>query len=491
MEIYKKTCIKLFVLSVLAVCSIATQAQEKILNLNEAIIMAQKNSFEYKVAYNRYQSNLWNFKNYKASFLPTLTLDGTIPNYSRSINRITLPTGEDTFVNQNQAYSTVNLGIRQNVSATGGIISVGSTLNRIDVFGNNRQTNYSVIPASISYLQNTIGFNSFKWLKKTEPVRFESAKRELATNMEEIGLQTVNNYFNMIASQTQQALSRQNLANTDTLNRIAKDRFKLGTVTQSELLQLRLNILNAQNQVREDSINYVLARQQFSRYILIDGENWKLDIPDQISFYEIKFDDALEQAKTNSQAVVDFRLKRLEAEKNLAQAKAENKLKFNLQANFGLSNTAPNFPTLFNNLVNQQNIAMGFSLPLLDWGYAKTQKLRAEANLAMVKNETEQKQMQMEQEIALQTSRWNLHQKNVTAAIEAKEIAEKNYELELLRYRKGNISINDLNAAQGQKDNASNAYVRAIRTYWELLYTIRKLTLYDFMKKEKIALLTL
>lgn len=480
--------IRVYIFLFLAIYSKNAFSQKKSLNLEGAIEIAQKNSFDYRVAFNRYQSNLWNFRIYKSSFFPTLILDGIIPNYSRSINRITLPSGEDTFVSQNQAYSSLNLGIRQNVSATGGVISVGSTLSRIDVFYNNRQTNYSTVPVSISYMQQTVGFNNFKWLNKTEPVRYEMAKRELVSSMQEIGSQTVENYFNMIASQTQQSLSKQNLANTDTLNRIAKDRFKLGTVSQSELLQLRLNILNAQNKLREDSINFVLARQQFSRYLLIDDEERSLEIPNKIKFYEIQFQDGLEQAKNNSKAVIDFRLKRLEAERNLAQVKAENKLKFNVQANFGLSNASSHFPTLYANLVNQQNISVGFSVPLLDWGVAKTQKLRAEANLEMVRSEVEQQQMQLEQEIALQTSKWNMHQKVIEAAIEAKEIAEKNYEIEVQRYRKGSISINDLNAAQNQKDSASGFYIQALKTYWILYYTIRKLTLYDFQKKEVIVI---
>lgn len=450
--------------------------------------MAQENSFEYKVAKNRYQSNKWNYANFKASFLPTLILDGTIPNYSRSINRITLPNGEDAFVNQNQAYSNLNLNIRQNVAATGGVISVGSTLNRIDVLGRNRQTNYSVIPASISYTQNTIGFNSFKWLKKTEPLKLESSTREFATNMEEIGSQTVESFFKMIAGQTQKELSLQNLLNIDTLIRIANDRFKLGTVTRSELLQLELNALNAQTQLRKDSLEFELARQQFSRYLAIDNLPKKLDIPDKIRFYEINPEEAIRQAKENGLSGVDFKLKRLEAERNVAQVSAESKLKFNIQANFGFSNTSERFQRLFIDLASQQNISLGFSVPLLDWGFAKTQRLRAEANLDMVKSIIAQDQMKLEQTVSMYVSMWNLHQRNVAAVVKAREISQSNYELELQRYRAGHISTNDLNAAQSQKDNATNAYVQALKTYWELHFAIRRYTLFDFERKEKITM---
>src|SRR5690606_24644115 len=223
----------------------------------------------------------------------------------------------------------------------GGTLSVSSSLNRIDVFGDSRQVRYASVPASISYSQHTIGYNPFKWRKRIEPLRFQSADRGFVTRMEEIGSQTVGHYFDMLATQARQALSRQNLAQADTLYGIANARMGLGTVGQSELLQLRLNLLRAQNRVTPDSVDAVLARPRFARYLLLPtGDSWRLELPDDIRFFEVRLDTALAQARANSQRVTDFRLRRLEAEQGLAEAKAENSLKFNVQANFGLSNTA-------------------------------------------------------------------------------------------------------------------------------------------------------
>ncbi|MEC3880611.1 TolC family protein [Parapedobacter sp. 10938] len=466
-------------------------AQERTITLQEAVRLAQEHSFEYKVALNSYQSSVWSYRNYMASFRPMLYLDGTIPNYSRAISKITLPTGEDTFVLQNQAYSTLNLGIRQNVALTGGVVSVSSSLNRIDVFGNNRQIRYSSVPASISYYQNAIGYNPFKWQKEIEPLRFESADRAFVTRMEAIGGQTVSHYFDMLAAQARQELSRQNLAKADTLHGIARERFKLGTVAQSELLQLRLNVLNAQNQVTKDSVDAVLARQRFARYLLLPtDQSWRLAVPEDVQFMDIPVDDALAHAQANSRQVIDFRLQRLEGEQQVAEARAQNGLKFSVQANFGLSNTAPTFPSLFNQMENQQHVLVGFSVPILDWGLAKTQRLRAEANLAMVESQIEQGEMQLEQEIALHTARWNLHRQQLAVAQETRDIAVRNYDLEIERFLRGMITINDLNAAQAQKDSASNGYISAVRTYWELYYTLRQLTLFDFEEGERIVFQT-
>ncbi len=462
------------------------KAQLHQIDLQRAIRMAQENSFEYKVAKNRWQSSMWRYRNYQSAFLPTLNLDGTIPNYTRAINKITLPNGEDTFVSQNQAYSSLNLSVRQNVGITGGVFSISSSIDRIDVFGNNRQLRYSSTPFSISYNQQTLGYNSFKWQRQIEPLRYEASERQFVSDMERISYQTVSYYFSTVSAQARLDLSRQNLANADTLYRIAQDRFRLGNVAQSDLLQLRLNTLNARKQLTQDSVDFVLARQQFSRYLLIQEDVGLMPV-DSVTFFEISFDEALSYATNNSQNVIAFRLQRLEAEHHLAETKAQTGLRFNIRANFGITNTASHIGYLLNGMENQQQVAVGFSMPILDWGYARTQRQQAEANLAMVQSEVQQQQLQLEQEVALYVARWNLHRQQLLVSEETRSIANENYNLQIDRFRRGTVTVNDLNIAQEQKDNAANTYIQALRVYWELYFTLRRLTLYDFESNKKIS----
>lgn len=468
--------------------SSAVNAQTTTLNLQQTIRLAQENSFEYKVAQNRLQSSLWRYESFKASFLPTLYLNGEIPNYSRAISRITLPNGEDTFVSQNQSFSSAHLSVRQNVGFTGGVIAVNSFLNRIDVFGDNRQTHYSSTPLSISYYQENLRYNSFRWQKKTEPLQLELAEKQYASDLERIAEQTVNYFFDLLSAKERLALSRQNLKNIDTLSRITKDRYALGNITQSTLLQLELNSLSAQERIAEDSINYQLTKQQFIRYLrLTESDELEVQLEENVDFFAVPFDAALEAAMANSKNVIDFRIKRLEAEHDLARTKAESGLKFNVNANFGITNIANTLENIFIGVENQQQVSLGISLPIVDWGNAKMNRQRSKANLAMIENEIEQQQLNIQQEIALYTARWTLQQQKFVIAKQTREIANKNHALELERFVRGIITINDLNTSTHQKDNSNNAYIEALRGYWTLYYIIRKLTLFDFQKNYKIA----
>lgn len=261
----------------------------------------------------------------------------------------------------------------------------------------------------------------------------------------------------------------------------------LGTTSQSEILQLKLGVLTAQRQYTQDSIDYVLAKQQFRRYLNHQHDVEIQDVSSHVThFFDLNIQEVMKFAFKNNKEVLNFRLQRIEAEKALALAKSSNSLSFNIYANLGLSNSAPTIPHLYNRMENQQNIILSFSVPLIDWGYGQTIRRRAEADLSMVESQVEQKTMQIEQEVALHASRWNLHQQQLLISEEARKISEQNFDLELERFLRGNTSLNDLNVARNQRDAAVISHIEAQKTYWQLYYVIRKLTLFDFQKGEEI-----
>ena len=146
----------LFVL--LLVFNFSAFSQSQKIKLNEAIKIAQKKSPDYVRALNTYQAGYWRFRNFKADFLPQVRLNALLPEYSNAIRRITNDQGQDIFVQQNQSRIEAGLSINQKVPFTGGQFFVSSELERIDIFGDNEVTNYSLVPFSINYFQGSLFF---------------------------------------------------------------------------------------------------------------------------------------------------------------------------------------------------------------------------------------------------------------------------------------------------------------------------------------------
>ena len=61
------------------------------------------------------------------------------------------------------------------------------------------------------------------------------------------------------------------------------------------------------------------------------------------------------------------------------------------------------------------------------------------------------------------------------------ELTGKSYTLVMDKFRSGTASVTDLNTARTESDNATQKYVRDIASFWNYYYTLRKLTLYDFL----------
>ncbi|HYH56283.1 MAG TPA: TolC family protein, partial [Anseongella sp.] len=198
-------------------CFSASWSQPVTLTLEEAIRMARQSSPDYRQAVNQAEASYWMFRNYRSRFLPQLSLYSTLPDYSTSIERITNPDGTESFVRQNRSFYSLDLGLRQNVPLTGGTFSVRSNLERLDILSTPRTTDYYSEPFAISYTQNSLFYNPFRWQSEIEPLRYESSQRQFVENMEEISLETIRQYFNLLAAQVQLRTAELNFANTDTL----------------------------------------------------------------------------------------------------------------------------------------------------------------------------------------------------------------------------------------------------------------------------------
>ncbi len=462
--------------------------QKQKIKLIEAIKIAQKKSPEYVRAVNTYRQGYWRFRNYQADFLPQLSLRATIPEYSNSIRRIINDEGQDIFVNQNQSVIDARLRLEQKVPFTGGAFSVNTQIDRIDSFGDQEATSYSLIPFSINYFQNSLFYNPFKWQRKIEPLRYEESKRNIIENMEDISLTTCMLYFGLLKAQVTLDISKKNLSNQDTLLQITKGRFKIGKIAENELLQIELSHLISQNNVTTQTILLKKTSQDLSRYLELETESIELEVPEKLENFIVSLDKALEEAETNRKSVIEFRRRRLEAEQRLAEVKGSNRLEVSLRANFGLNRRSDVYNTLFQDYDQQQNVSLTVGLPIFDWGVTKSRRKIAEADLDLVENDIEQDKQAFEQEIFLHTLNWSSQRDFLATSEKAQEIALKRYEITKKRYVLGKITITDLNIAQEEKDKAVVDYLNSLENFWVDYYTLRRLTLYDFKVDEKITI---
>jgi outer membrane protein TolC len=477
---------KKILLFIIIVFPLFNNAQSKKLTLAESIKIARKKSPDYQINLNRNQANYWRFKRYKASFLPELRLNATLPQYTNAINRITNDEGQDIFVTQNQLLIEGGLSLSQSVPYTGGTLSVNTNLERVELFGLDDNVQYSVIPFSINYFQNSVFFNEFKWDKKIEPLIYEESKREFIENMEAISVNTARRYFELLKAQMQLDIAETNLSNQDTLFQIAKGRYKVGKIAENELLQMELRYLNAKNRVTTNTVELKRTSQNLARYLELETEDIELDVPEQLGLFDVDVDKAITEAESNRKAVIEFRRQRLEAEKEVAFQKGNNRLQLGVRANFGISQNGDDFSTLFDDFNQQQIVSVSVGVPLFDWGVSKSRRKMAEANLDLTNNNIKQDKQEFEQEIYLHVLNWSNQRDFLFTSEKAKEVSMKRYEISKKRYVLNKVTITDLNIALEERDKAVFDYLNSLENFWRDYYILRQLTLYDFINDRKI-----
>lgn len=464
-------------------------AQEKTehLNLEDVIQKAKSQSPDALSAKHRFRSNYWEYRTYKAGFMPMLDLEGTLPELSRSIDRITVG-GQESFVEREFMSSSLNMSLTKNIGLTGGQVFINSELQRIDLFEDSTVTSYLTTPLNIGFRQPLFAHNELKWDKKIEPLKYREAKRNYLENMEDVAITATNYFFDLLLAQINLKIARINQANNDTLYKIAKGRYNIGTIAENELLQLELSLLNANAQLEQAKLEMEMKLFDLKSYLRIKEDiDIELIPPAQTYNIEVKVDKAIAEAYNNRADALAFERRMLEARSNVNRAKRENRFNADLYAVYGLTRSADDFLEAYQDPRDQQRLMVGFQIPILDWGLAKGKIKMAESNQELVRTSVKQQKIDFDQEIFLKVRQFNMQENQLKIAAKSDTVARKRYNVTKQRYLIGKIDITDLNIAQTEKDNARQGYISTLRDYWVNYFQLRKLTLYNFRNEKTLA----
>lgn len=451
------------------------------LKLQDAIIIAQKKSPDYLILKNYAEASYWRNNSFLAAYKPGLILSGEMPVLNQAINKITLPDGSETFASQKIFSNSLSLGLSQNISLTGGTLFLGSSLQRLNVFSDPKSVSYFTSPVSINYIQNSVFYNAFKWDRRINPLVFEESKREVYEKMEEIALSVISKYFAALLQKVNLDMAQQNAKYQDTLLLISKERLLLGKVGENEILQVELALLRSKNDIARSSLLYEQAENELRRFLALDkATTLSLDAPADTLFYPVLPEDALKVATQARRKMIEFERRKLEAERDLAQAKGEGRVGINLNFNTGISQHGESLQKAYSDFDNQVYLSVGFRIPIMDWGKVRSNIRMANANLDLVTQTITSEKLAFDQEIAYQAANWKLQRDLYLTALQARKVAVKRLEIAKDRLATGKITLTDLNIAQQEKDYSVVSYYNTLYDYWIACYNIRKMTLYDF-----------
>ncbi len=451
------------------------------LTLTAAIDRARLHSVDAAVALDELRQAYWEYRTYRAELLPEVNFSATLPGYYKQYTPYMNENGSYSFVRNNYMELNGELSLTQNIWLTGGSISLTTQFD----FYRDMELNanrFMSIPVALTLNQPIFGVNNLKWSRRIEPERYAEAKAAFLSATEDVAMTAITNYFSLLMAQENLAISRQNLANATKLYEVAVEKRKMGQISENDLLQMELNVIDARSETTERESSLKSAMFTLRTFLDFDETTEIVPvIPEEVPAVELTYSDALDKALANNKFARNVRRRQLEADYAVAKAKGDLR-QITLYAQVGYTGTSNEFSQAYRGLRDNQVVEVGVKIPLLDWGKRRGNVKVAESNRRVVESRLRQETMDFNQNLFLLVERFSNQQMQLDIASRADTISQKRYHTNVETFLIGRISTLDLNDSQVQKDQARQNMVNELYLYWRYYYQLRSLTLWDYSR---------
>lgn len=458
------------------------------LTLQEAILRAQQQGPQAQVARSTRDAARYRDDAFNARLLPQLVLSGEAANLNRAINPIDLPDGSTQFISQANNRSSLLLGFGQEIPLTGGRVTVGSQVSRIDEFGSRSSRIYQTSPILVRLEQALFRPREIVWNKRVQNLDARAAEQEYLEAREDVARATADAFFNLYAQQMTLRNASSNVAINDTLFTLNKGRYEVGKIGENDLLKSELALLRARAAADDARVARARAEAALRRQIAYpEGQPLEIVTPDSIPIVNADPELAEREALRNSSVIQQNELADVQARYAISRARADNRFNANVAASVGFNQTASAFGESYRSPLGRQQVSVGVNLPMVQWGAG-----RAAVEAAKSTNQRVVMNNKIRRDILAEDARFSAlqlqqAQRTVVLAAKADTVASKQFEVARNRYIIGKIANDALYLAQNEKDAAVLSYVQALRSYWTSYYYLRRVTLYDFVAGRELA----
>ena len=449
------------------------------LTLDDCITIARRQSIDATVALGELRSAYWQWRSYKADLLPEVSLSGTLPSWNKRYSSYQQADGSLSFVRNNYLGLDGAVSIKQKLWPTGGTLNVESSLDYLHQSGGVSGNQFMSLPVAVTLSQPLFGVNHLKWDRRIEPLRYREAQARFLTETEQVAMQAISLYFGLLLAGEQVNISKQNLQTAEKLYEVAQAKRRMGTISENDVLQLRLDVLTARSALT-NSESTRQARQFALRSFLDVEAPIAATVPEASALgIHLDYEDVLAHALQNNALATTMRRRQMEADYAVASARA-NRQSINLYAQLGYTGTGDNMNSAYRNLLSNEVVSVGITVPLLDWGKRKGQRKMAESNRDIIQGQLRQQSQDFRQDIFILTEQFNNQAEQLRIACEADTIARRRYHTNVETFKIGSISTLELSDAQKAKDQARQNRIQQLFNYWYYYYQLRSIALWDF-----------
>lgn len=373
--------------------------------------------------------------------------------------------------------------ISQPIKLTDGSITLQNQLSFQDAYSDYTDTRSKGYSNNLylKYSQPLFTYNKLRM--ELNQLRLSLENSTLSYAIQRLYLEKqVNQYFYTVY-QRKMALkvAEDEFKNQQTGYEIIKSKVEGGLSAREELLQAELNLATSESNQQTAQVNLANAKDDFSQYIGIPLSE-EFDIETNVEFKEVLVD--MEKAIQNGlETRMELRQREINiknSQDQLTVAKATNEFGGNVDLSVGLFGEDPNLADVYDKPTRSPQVMVTFNIPIWDWGERKSRIKAAEAAIRIEEINLGAERTNVELAIR-QTFRslQNLSMQIMIARQNEKN-AQLTYEINLERYKNGDLTSMDLSRFQNQLSEKKINLANSLINYKLELLNMKIQSLWDF-----------
>lgn len=478
---------RVLMVTICCLMSMGLMAQQT-LTLKEAIAIAQKSSPSIKKSMLNLYGNQRSLDAQRAALKSRFALDFTPFDYNRNRNFNDLFSRWNTIEDYN---SFANLSVTQPIKATDGTISLINRFGYRDNYSEFQDVRTKTYSNNL-YLQveqPIFTYNRTKLQLKELELNLENAQISNGIQLLSLEQNVTQSFYNFYQRQNDLEIARDEYENQKISYEITVNKVEADLLAREELYQAELNLATSKSTVENNEVLLNNAADDFKLLLGVDLQE-ELAVAVDINFITRAVDlrKAIEHGLEHR---MELRQRSMAIERSqfeLIRTKALNEFRGTVGMSLGIFGDNPQAPEVYQTPNINPRIAISLSIPLWDWGENKARMDAANANLEIDRVDLEVEENNIIINIRkIYRSLQNLENQIAIAEQNVKN-AKLTYEINLERYKNGDLTSIDLNRFQSQLSEKKSALADALINYKMELLNLKIQSLYDFEKNEPVMI---
>ncbi len=460
---------------------------QQLLKLEDAMLIAAQNSPDIKVV----QLNLVRTQellkateaSLKSNFRFTLNPVGY--SHDRAFNELI-----GDYNTQENLNSSGTFTVSQQLPWTDGSISLNNRFSWQRAYSEYADRTNSTFTNNlrVQYDQPLFTYNRIKLQLSGLKLDYENSQLSFATQMLQLERSVAQQFYSVFNQQMRLQIAEEEYENQKINYEIIKNKVEGELSRLEELYQAELNLASSKSSWENTKVSLENAKDQLK--ILIG-----MDIYNNIG---VLANPVVDTVPVNLEQAIDFALKnRMElrqrqisienAQFDLIRTMATNEFAGNLSMAVGLFGDNEKLPGIYSNPTDNEEISLSLQIPIFDWG---ERKARIKASQTSI--ETQKVNLEDQRNTIIQTVRQvyrNLQNllNQITIAEQNVRNAQLTYDINLERYKNGDLTGMDLSLYQNQLSSKKLDLVNAQINYKLELLNMKIQTLYDWETRTSIV----